>query len=425
MEEKRNAQKKKKKKHISFLGFLVLAFVLIIAINIVLNFGGALETTIVRSGSEESLIEADGYVFRDQTLIYAPTDGYLYCEVPEDERVSRGEVVMHIYKNEVNLSASNELKRIEKEISKLSEGLRTADVFSSDSTKIEQTIAQMLRTIPKAGARNDVEKIGEISAEVNSLIEKRRIISGEAQAVDRTQELANLKKQKQDLETKYNIERTILHAPTTGAFTSRIDGAEEKFSLKALENINLDYLKQLDKLSVNPKTRDKVVAGEPCGKIVNNFLWSIAAKVPDNAAEGLGVGSNLEIRFPDIGTDTVSGTVTKITPAENGKVVLVVNSNRYVDMIYSMSKAKVQLVKNSYGGFKIPAKSLRMKDGTMGVYVIRSNKARFVPVELLYSGKEWVIVDEILQSAEHPTVLKLYDELIVNGKDIFEGKVMR
>ena len=114
MEEKRNAQKKKKKKHISFLGFLVLAFVLIIAINIVLNFGGALETTIVRSGSEESLIEADGYVFRDQTLIYAPTDGYLYCEVPEDERVSRGEVVMHIYKNEVNLSASKKLANFQR-----------------------------------------------------------------------------------------------------------------------------------------------------------------------------------------------------------------------------------------------------------------------------------------------------------------------
>ncbi|MBQ2931527.1 MAG: hypothetical protein IJE62_01610 [Clostridia bacterium] len=425
MEEKRNAQKKKKKKHISFLGFLVIAFVLIIAANIVANYGASLETTIVRNGSEESLIEADGYIFRDQTLIYAPADGYLYCEVPENERVSKGEVVMHIYKNEVNLSASNELKKIEQEISKLSEGLRTADVFSSDSTKIEQTIAQRLRSVPKAGVRNDIKKVSEISTEVNSLIEKRRIISGEAQAMDRTQELANLKKQKQDLEAKYNIERTIIHSPITGAFTSRLDGAEEKLSLKALENINLDYLKQLDKLSINPKTRDNVSAGEPCGKIVNNFSWSIAAKVPESSAEGLSVGSALSIRFPDIGTDTISGTITKITPAENGKLVLVINSNKYVDMIYSISKAKVQLIKNSYGGFKIPAKSLRMKDGTMGVYVIRSNKARFVPVELLYSGKEWVIVDEILQSAEHPSVLKLYDELIVNGKDIFEGKVMR
>ncbi|MDO4744046.1 MAG: HlyD family efflux transporter periplasmic adaptor subunit [Clostridia bacterium] len=426
MKKSEKTEKKNKgKKKFGFLGFLGFAFALIVAANVIFTYGSRLETTIVRSGAEEDSIPAEGFLFRDQTVIYAPSDGYLYCEAAEDERVSLGEVVMYIYKSEINLSATNELKNIEKEISELSAGLRTAEIFSSDTAKLEQTIAQSLRSVPKAGARDDMEKVAEISDAVNSLIEKRRIISGEIQATNPSDELAALKAQKAELEKKYNIERTIIHAPKTGAFTARIDGLEEKLSLAALENVNAAYIKELNKLSAEAKTSETVTAGEPIGKIVNNYTWSIAAQVSKTAVEGLNVGDKLNIRFSDVGTQVVAGTVSKITPEESGKVVLVVSSNKYIDKIYSLSKAKVEFVKDSFKGLRIPAKSLRMTDGVMGVYVVRSNKARFVPVELLYNGKDWVVVKQKTESAENPMVLKLYDELIIGGKDIYEGKVVR
>lgn len=425
MKNKENTPKKNRKKRFGFLGFLIFAFILVLVANVISSYSTGLETTIVRSGSEESSIKAEGYIFRDQTVIYAPASGYLYCEMPEDERVGRGEVVMYIYKNEINLSANSELKRVEQQISELSEGLRTADVFSSDTAKIEQTISQSLRTVPKAGARNNMERVSEIGDTVNELIEKRRIISGEIEPTDRSQELERLKKQKAELEQKYNIERTLIHAPKTGAFTSRIDGLEEKLSLAALENISCEYIKELSKLSADTTVRDKVAQGEPVGKIVDNFSWSVAATVQKKLVEGLQVGNQIGIRFSDIGIEPVLGIITKITPEENGKVVLVVNTNKYVESVYSISHTNIEFIKNSYDGFRIPAKSLRMVDGVMGVYVIRSNKARFIPVELLFNGKDWVVVAEQMESAETPKVLKLYDELIIGGKDIYEGKVMR
>ncbi len=418
-------QNNKKKRKGGFVGFLIFAFVFVVAGNVIFSYGDRLETTIVRSGSEEDMISATGYIFREQTVINAPDDGYLYCEADEDERVSLGEAVMYIYKNEINLAANNELKVLDEKISELSEDLRSADMFSSDTAKIEQTIAQSLRGVPKLGAKGEMKSVMAIADMVNDLIEKRRIISGELAATDRNKEIADLKAQKTQLEQKYNIERTVVHAPKTGAFTSRIDGLEDKLSLSSLDSINREYLRELDKLYAEPKTSEKVVAGQPIGKIVNNFTWSIAVQVPSALAEELKVGSPLDIRFSDISVDTVSGTVSKITSEEGGRVIVVVKSSKYVDMIYSMSRAKVELVKHSYEGFRIPAKSLRMLDGQMGVYVIRSNKARFIPVELMYNGKDWVVVEEQMETAETPKVLKLYDELIIDGNDIYEGKVVR
>ncbi len=427
MEEKRSSRRevKKKKKHIGCATVLFLALIALVVVNYTMSYGSRLDTTIVRSGTEEDYIAGEGYIFREQTVINAPTDGYLFCEAQEDERVSRGETVMYIYKNQINVAATNELKEVEKQIADLSENMRTAEVFSSDTAKIEQTISQSLRAVPMLGAEDNIGAVESISDTVNELINKRRIIMGEKTQDDNAKKLEELKGQKARLEQEYNIERTIIHAPATGAFTSRIDGLEEMLTPNALENINAAYIKELDKLSAQAKTSEKVQAGEPIGKIVNNFTWNIALQVPKRSAESLKVGDKVKVRFPDMGVETISAKITRITPEEGGKVIVVVNSNKYLETIYSTSRAEVEIVRDFYDGLRIPAKSIRMLDGTMGVYVIRSNKARFIPVEMLYSGKDWVVVRELMESDSHPKVLKLYDELIISGKDIYEGKVVR
>lgn len=426
MEEKRTPRKKgKKKKHIGCATVLFLALIALVAVNYTMSYGNRLETTIVRSGTEEEHIAGEGYIFREQTVIDAPADGYLYCEAQEDERVSRGEAVMYIYKNQINVAAINELKEVEKQIAELSENMRTSEVFSSDTAKIEQTISQNLRRVPMLGAEDDIGSVEEICESVNELIDKRRIILGEKTDDDHAQKLNEMKNQKARLEQEYDIERTIIHAPATGAFTARIDGLEEMLMPSALENINAAYMKELDKLSAQAKTSETVQAGQPMGKIVNNFTWNVAVQVSKREAESLKVGDSIRIRFPDMGVETISAKITKITPEESGKVIVVANSNKYLETIYSTSRADVELIMDFYDGLRIPAKSIRMLDGTMGVYVIRSNKARFVPVEMLYSGKDWVVVREIMESDSNPKVLKLYDELIISGKNIYDGKVVR
>ena len=100
-----------------------------------------------------------------------------------------------------------------------------------------------------------------------------------------------------------------------------------------------------------------------------------------------------------------------------------VKSNRYVSNIYSTSRSEIEFIKHHYEGFKIPSESIRIIDGKTGVYIIKNDKARFVPVNILYNSKEWVIVAETLSSGD--TTLKLYDELIVNGKELYNNKVVR
>ena len=102
MEKSEKTVKKKKKRKIGFVVFLVVAFALCLGVNYLLSYSNRLETMIVRSGSEEEIIETECFVFRDQSVVYAPNAGYVYCVADEDQRVKKGETVVYIHKNEIN-----------------------------------------------------------------------------------------------------------------------------------------------------------------------------------------------------------------------------------------------------------------------------------------------------------------------------------
>lgn len=418
----RRERRERRKSRRGFITFLIGAFVLCVAVNVALSFNNRLETMIVRTGTEEESIATEGYLFREQTVIPAQTSGYLYCVTGEEQRVKIGETVAYIYKNEIDTSAMSELKAIEKDIAKFESGSLKKDIYSNDTAKIEQSIAEELSKVPTLGFQCRLGEIDTIKEEVNSLIEDRRIITGEAQPKDNSQKLRELKKKKTELEAEHNIERTIVHAPAAGAFTARIDGLEEMLDPKLLEEITPGYIKTLKNKSAETDAETHVENGWWIGKIVNNFIWSIAALVPAEMVEDMSVGDRIDVRFPDIDVRTVEGKVSKITSEEGGNVVIVVESNKYIDKIYSTSKVKVELIKHHYEGYKIPSKSIRIIDGRAGVYVIRNNKARFMPVDIIYNSKEWVIAAE---KTDEDSSIKLYDELIISGKDLYDNKVVR
>lgn len=420
--QERQSRKKKKESKKGFISFLIVAFVLSVIVNVVLSYGDRLETMIVTEGSEEELIKAEGFLFRDQVVINSPGDGFIYCEADEDQRVKLGEVVAYVYENELDASVNSELKMLESEIAELSGSSIKGDIYSNDTAKVEQTILSELSRVPKLGYQNQIREVEEVRKEIDHLIEGRRIITGEAEPRDSAKELEELKRKKAEIEKQHNVQRTIVHAPRTGAFTARVDGLEELLSTKNLEKISADYIKDLEKKSDGPKASTKVRAGEPIGKIVDNFSWNIAALVPEDLAEDMDVGDFIEMRFTDIGVDTVDGVVSKIIREKGKKTLIVVRSSKYVDMIYSTSRLSVEFIKHQYEGFKIPSESIRITDGKTGVYVIRNGKVKFLPVDIRYNSKEWVIVAESMKDV---STIKLYDELIVNGKNLYNDKVVR
>lgn len=188
MKEKRQLRKKRRRT-LSIFGILILAVCVYVTVNIVVSRGTGLSTMVVYKGEVEDSFQAVGYVFRDQTVISAPASGYLYCEVPENERVKSGETVMSIYKTEINSRADSVLSDLDEKIDRLSRSKTESDIFGNDPTRVEQSISDELREVPKCAQSGELARVAEIRDEVNRLIEKKRIIAGEAQKTETADEL--------------------------------------------------------------------------------------------------------------------------------------------------------------------------------------------------------------------------------------------
>ena len=69
----------------------------------------------------------------------------------------------------------------------------------------------------------------------------------------------------------------------------------------------------------------------------------------------------------------------------------------------------------------MPEEALRVQDNKKGVYVKKGGKAVFREINILLQENGYLLVEEVVSD---PNALKVYDEVIIKGKDIYDGKLL-
>ena len=86
-----------------------------------------------------------------------------------------------------------------------------------------------------------------------------------------------------------------------------------------------------------------------------------------------------------------------------------------------MRKINIKIHTEEYAGYEIDRKALRTVDGEVGVYVQLGNVVRFKKVDIVYSDDSLVLSKK--KEGESGYVC-LYDEVIIEGTDLYDGKII-
>lgn len=189
------------------------------------------------------------------------------------------------------------------------------------------------------------------------------------------------------------------------------------------ENISkftVSDFQNLDNIHLNNQV--EVKPGQAVAKIINNFEWYLAFVMDTQRVYPLKVGDKLSVRFKDLEDKVIDAYIHYISPEEKGKVIVVLSLNKHIDSIYTFRKVNIDIIKQSYSGFKIPVSAVRVRNGKTGVYIIRDRIARFREIEILYKNNDFAIVKENNLNENN---LLLYDEVIIKSNNIEEGKLIR
>ena len=79
------------------------------------------------------------------------------------------------------------------------------------------------------------------------------------------------------------------------------------------------------------------------------------------------------------------------------------------------------VVKKEYSGLKIPKSALRVVDSKRGVYVLTGMQVKFVEVNIIYSADNYMLCEK---QTDDEKSLRLYDDVIVKGKNLYDGKIV-
>ena len=79
------------------------------------------------------------------------------------------------------------------------------------------------------------------------------------------------------------------------------------------------------------------------------------------------------------------------------------------------------VVSAEYSGLRVPKSALRVIDSKTGVYVVTGMQIKFVTVNVIYSDNSYIVCE---QQTSTDTVLRLYDDVVVKGRNLYDGKIV-
>ena len=356
-------------------------------------------------------LEIVGHIIRQETLVENTSSGTLHFLVEDGERVSKNGTIAEIYNSPlVSITVSN-MKEISDRIKDIEEITSYNNIEAPNivlaNTKVNDALNEM---IYNTGA-GDFSLAKSDSAKLLSAITRRQVITGEQ--TDFSYQIEQLKSELESLKASLPTPQGSINASVSGYFVSQADGYENALNYENLEEITPEKINSLKPDKVPQKT---------VGKIVSDYKWYIAANVTVNESLKYKVGDNLEIKTNLKTSPTIAVTVEKINLSQKGDAATVIFSCKQMNSkLASIRSGIMRVVAKQYNGLKLSKDALRVVEGKTGVYVVSGITVKFVPIKIIYTTEEYMLCE---QSSENGNVLRLYDEVVVKGKKLYDGKII-
>ncbi len=351
-----------------------------------------------------------GVILRNEILVESKDNGVLHFMVEDGKRVSKDGVVANIYASESASITLSQIDRLKSQIADIEDILSFNDIDAANLELINNRISKDLNELIISSAHGNYQSAKEYSQELLSSINRRQAAMG--QTGDFSSQLESLNADLAKLTTSLPAAKGQITAKESGYFLSKVDGYEQTLTTDDLTKVTPEFLNNLKTNNYSKKV---------VGKIVSDYEWYIAAQVSLNESMNYKVGDSLEIHTSVKSSPVLPVTVEKINISDtDSKAVIIFACSEMNTELASMRSGPMTVVSKSYSGLKVPKRALRVVDSQKGVYVVSGMQAKFVSVEILYSNDDYMIC----QKSDTDGALKLYDQVVVKGKNLYDGKIV-
>lgn len=373
----------------------------------------ALETTV------DNAVTVEGFVVRDESYIRADAAGTLVPLVTDGHRVASGDAVAVVFGSEEAARNYTELQQVEEDIAYFESLQNKIGASTADVDVLEEQIYGAAQSYVLAMRSGNMDEYESYENAICEAITSRQLSTGTV--IDPTEKLTALRARLSELQSASGGYTTVT-ADNPGYYISHVDGYENVISYDDVLTSTGPELAAVLSAEATPQSELQ----NCMGKLVDAFNWYLVCVLDTQTAASVVSGNTLTAEFPLTSAESVRATVVSVLPAENGQTVLVLQSNLMNQQYASLRKEQVRLVFDEITGFRVDNRAIREVDGVQGVYVVSGNLVEFKKVEIAYSDSEYSVCVTPTDDNGNPQsgYVELYDEIIIEGTDLYDGKIL-
>jgi putative membrane fusion protein len=391
------------------LWILLCAIVAYFGYNVVSSIYEPLSTSTAIEYEAGSGYSATGYVVRSESVIPSSYD-ITVLTIAEGERVTVGEPIATGYLSADAQSRQSQIAALQTQLDQLNYAYEaTAD--ASDQATLDTQILADLSNLAVYVARRDMNSVSDLSPELKGLVLRRS--SGSTDADSIKNQIASVQSQLADLQSAAASDTKSVTAPASGYFSGTVDGYESVLTPDALQTLTVSQYNALQ-----PQT----VSKQNAGKLISGDTWYYVTVVPAGETADVEQGDTVQVSFARDFYNQIAMKVARIGDSEAGYRVLVLSCSEYMQDVTLLREQSADITFASYSGLRVPKDAVRVDEkGQPGVYVLEGASAKWKPITILHDNGESYVVKLDKTSTDN---LWPGDEVIVNAKNLYDGKVV-
>ncbi len=389
---------------------LIAAFVLAevySVINVELVTQSAVETTVYET------VDATALAVRKENEISAPSSGVVVPIVSEGEKVKTGGVIAKVFSSEQEALNYSNLINLQNELDYYNTLESRTIGEASDVAALDDEIEDDVNNYIRSVASGKPEIISDSSSKMNDVFTRRQLLIGEN--INFSEITGEIKSQMREIKQQGVNPSGSVTTDVSGNFSSKTDGFENLVDYDNVENLTVNQVNEL----INKAS--EVNNGSSFGKLITDFNWYLVCVADCSKISGISNGDTVELNIKS------SGTVLKTILVSGGETalgqkqtVLVFKCNDMSADCTSLRVEDIEIRMKSYTGVKVPANAIHINDSKQGVYTLVSNQVKFREADVVYTAKDYVLLSF---GNDSENGIKLYDKIIIEGKDLYDGKV--
>lgn len=398
-----------------FLGLLVVVYAVYHVSSL---FGEDIMTVASGMMTESKVIGGQGYVFRDETVLYSQNTGVVDYFKSDGSKVSVGERLADVY-SYGSESDRELLSLIDKRIEQLERSANSGYTLA-DLSAVNENISDTYYALSKLIASGDTGSLSKQADKLLYYMNCHSLITDPTSPVDDT--LAALKEQRKTLISgggQYITESSY----DSGYFYHSVDGYESYFTVEAANALTAQSFYEL----TNDTTPDVQSRVGSYGKLAHSHEWRFAIRVTELNEVYFKLGEQYSVEFVEngnVGIPMILSSIIEDTVSGGGSI-LVFSADRLPDGFSFDRVQSVSITVSSVSGIYVPRSAVVRDNGEYFVYVLDGSVVRMRYIEVIYEGSDYYLcATDVDEEDDTRTYLGFNELIITSGNNLFDGRIL-